>query len=72
MAAKDPAYDKLVISIIEQKNEIQAEDDLVEPLETLESHMSRQLMKRVATLSERTTTKKAGRSDKKRGTAHDQ
>lgn len=61
LAARDPVYAKLVLPTLEQKNDIPAADDLVEPMEKLDSHMSTQLMKAVATLSASNATKRAGR-----------
>lgn len=60
LAAKDPTYAKLVIPTLEAKGEVAASDDLVEPLEKLETHLSTQLMKAVATLSASNATKRAG------------
>lgn len=50
MAAKDPVHAELVILSRQQRNEVAASDNLTEPLEKLDSHMSTQLMKAAATL----------------------
>ena len=59
MASKDPVYAKMVMPILEGRNDMAASEDLDEPLETLASHMSTQLMKAVATLSASNATKGA-------------
>ena len=69
MAAKDPTYAKLVMPTLQAKGDIPAADDLVEPLEKLESHMATQMMKAVATVSASNATK---RSNGKGGAAQEQ
>lgn len=59
MASKDPVYAKMVLPSLEDRSDMAASEDLVEPLETLASHMSTQLMKAVATLSASNATKRA-------------
>lgn len=61
LVAQDPVYAKLVMPSLEKRNEISAAEDMIEPLERLDSHMTTQLMKAVATLSASNATKKAGR-----------
>ncbi|CDF40814.1 unnamed protein product [Chondrus crispus] len=53
MVPRDPTYAKLVMPSLEQRNELPAADDLVEPMEKLETHICSQLMKAVATLNAR-------------------
>lgn len=60
LVARDPTYAKLVMPSLEQRNDIPAADDLVEPLEKLDVHLSTQLMKAVATLNASNATKRAG------------
>ena len=61
MSAKDPTYAKLVMPTLERRNEIAAADDLQESMNKLETHLSTQLMKAVATLSASNATKRAGK-----------
>lgn len=69
MASKDPVYAKMVMPTLEGRNDMAASEDLTEPLDTLSSHMTTQLMKAVATLSASNATK---RSRGKGGSAGDQ
>lgn len=57
LVARDPTHATLVMPSLEQRNDIPAANDLVEPLEKLDVHMSTQLMKAVATLNASNTTK---------------
>jgi len=61
MVSKDPTYAKLIMPSLEKRNDVPAADDLVGPLEKLDTHMSTQLMKAVATLSASNATKRAGK-----------
>lgn len=61
MVARDPTYAKLVMPSLEQRNELPASDDLIEPMDKLETHMSTQLMKAVATLNASNATKRSGK-----------
>lgn len=61
LAAKDPTYAKMIMPTLEQRNEVAPADDLTETMDKLDSHMTTQLMKAVATLSASNTTKKAGK-----------
>lgn len=60
-AAVDPVHAKLIMPALEQKNDTPAADDLTEALDKLESHMSTQLMKAVATLSASNATRRSGK-----------
>lgn len=46
---------------LEQWNDVAAADDLTEPMEKLDTHITTQLMKAVATLSAGNATKRAGK-----------
>lgn len=59
MATVDPVHAKLILPTLEHRTEMPASEDLDEPLEKMESHMSTQLMKAVATLAASNATKKA-------------
>ena len=59
MAAIDPTYAKMIMPTLEPRNEIAAADDLKETMEKLDTHMTTQLMKEVATLNASNSTKKA-------------
>lgn len=61
LAARDPTYAKLVMPSLEQRNDVVAADDLTGPMEKLDTHMTTQLMKAVATLSASNATKRAGK-----------
>lgn len=52
----------MVLPILEQRNDTTAADDIVEPLEKLDSHMATHLIRAVATLSASNATKRAGRA----------
>lgn len=67
LAAKDPTHAKLVLPTLEKKNDMPAADDLVEPMERLETWNATQLMKAVATLSASNATKRAGRGGASNG-----
>lgn len=60
LSARDPTYAKMVMSSLEQRNDVAAADDLTEAMEKLDSHMTTQLMKAVATLSASNATKRSG------------
>ena len=60
-AARDPKYAKMILPTLQQRNEVAAADDLTEAMDKLDSHMSTQLMKAVATLSVSTATKRTGK-----------
>jgi len=60
MAADDPTTAKMLLPALEHRQDLPAADNLVEDLEKLDSHMTTQLMKAVATLKTTTATKKAG------------
>lgn len=70
MAHRDFTHARLVLPSLEQRYDVAAADDMVEPLEKLDAHMTSQLMKAVATLSASNATKRAGK--KKGGAAGDQ
>lgn len=59
MAPRDPTHAKMMLSMLEKRNDQVALDDPVEPMEKMDSHMATQLMKAVATLSASNTTKRA-------------
>lgn len=59
MAAKDPMYAKLVLPSLERRGETAMADDLDDSLATLESHLSTQMFKAVATLKASNETKRA-------------
>ena len=61
MASRDTTYAKLVMPSLEQRNDVDAADDLYEPLEKLDVHVETQLMKTVATLRVSKATRRAGR-----------
>ena len=61
MAAKDPMYAKLVLPLPEHCGEMAMANDLNGPLETIESHLSSQMYKAMATLNARNETKRAGK-----------
>lgn len=64
----DPTYDKMVFPELESRGEMPASDDLDEPLCTLESHMTSQLMKVEANINVSNATKRNdGRNDGGRG-----
>lgn len=67
VTAEDPRYAKLVLSTLQKRNDPAPADDLIKPLDKLDSHMATQLMKSVATLHAINKTKKAGRGDAARG-----
>ena len=71
MAAKDPMYAKLVLPSLERRGETAMADDLDDPLAKLESHLSSQMFKAVATLKASNATKRAGSTKKKGGAADD-
>eukprot|EP00737_Agarophyton_chilense_P000677 gb/GEZJ01000750.1/.p1 GENE.gb/GEZJ01000750.1/~~gb/GEZJ01000750.1/.p1 ORF type:complete len:164 (+),score=26.66 gb/GEZJ01000750.1/:414-905(+) len=50
VTAKDPTQEKLVLPMLEKKENIAAADDLEKPMGRLESHMETQIMKVVAAL----------------------
>lgn len=59
LASEDPTYAKLVLPALERRGDVAASDDLNKPLGNLESHMTTQLMKSMATLSASNATKLA-------------
>lgn len=59
MFAKDLTYAKLVMPILEAKNEIAASDDLKESINKSEKHFSTQRMKVVASVSAEIATSRA-------------
>lgn len=59
MAAKDPMYAKLVLPFLESRGETAMADDLDDPLATMESHLSTQIFKAVATLKASNETNRA-------------
>ena len=61
MAARDPTYAKMILPTLQQRNDVAAADDLTEAMEKLDSHMTTQLMKAVATLSASNATKRTGK-----------
>ena len=61
MAAKDPAYAKLMMPTLKRHNEVAATDDPQESMSKLDTHLSTQLMKAVATMSASNATKRSGR-----------
>ena len=61
MAARDPTYAKMILPTLQQRNEVAAADDLTEAMDKLDSHMTTQLMKAVATLSGSNATKRNGK-----------
>lgn len=63
LAPSDPTYAKMVLPALEHRGEIAAEDSLDKPLNDLESHMTTQLMKTVATLSA-SNTKNRGQGNR--------
>lgn len=71
MAGKDPMYAKLVLPSLERRGETAMADDLDNPLAILESHLSSQMFKAVATLKASNATKRAGHAGKKGGAANE-
>ena len=61
MSPKDPTCAKLVMLTLERRNEMAAADDLQESMSKMETHLSTQLMKEVATLSASHATKRASK-----------
>jgi hypothetical protein len=61
-ASKDPMHAKLIMPVLEGRNDVAAADDLDDTLEKLDSHMATQLMKAVASLSA-TNAVKRGNGD---------
>lgn len=61
LAAKDSTYAKLVLPAVEKREDLAAAYILEKPMNYLETHMTTQLMKAVASLSGSDTDKKAGR-----------
>ena len=61
MASKNPMHAKLVLPSIERRGEVAMADDLDEVLATMESHLSSQMFKAVATLKASNATKRAGK-----------
>lgn len=59
MASIDPTYAKFVLPSLQGRTEVACADDLFAPFDKLESHMSSQLMKAVATLATSSATKRA-------------
>lgn len=59
LVARDPVYTKMVLPSLDQRNDTPAAEDLVEPLEKLDTNMSTQLMKEVTNLSASNATKRA-------------
>lgn len=60
LAAEDPTYAKMILPALENKGNVAAADNLDKPLGTLDSHMTTQLMKAVATLRASNATKRTG------------
>lgn len=60
-AAKDPLHARLVMPVLEGKNQVPASGDLYETLKTLEGHISTQLVKAVASLNATNATKRKGK-----------
>lgn len=60
---RDPVYAKLLLPTLEQRTDIPASDDLIESTEKLDTHMSMQLMKAVATISASNATNRAGKGN---------
>lgn len=58
ISAEYPTYAKMVLPSLEHRGDLVASNDLTEPLETLQSHMTTQLMKVVATINSSNTTKR--------------
>lgn len=67
MASKDPMHAKLLLPRLERRGEVAMADDIDEVLEKVESHLSSQMFKAVATLKASNATKRAG----KKGAAAD-
>ena len=61
MAARDPTYARMILPTLQQRNEVAAADDLTEAMDKLDSHMTTQLMKAVATLNASNATKRTGK-----------
>lgn len=61
MGAKDYSYAKLVMQIIEKRNEVDAANNLQKSMKRLETHLSTQLMKVVAIFRASNETKRADR-----------
>lgn len=59
MAAKDPAYARMVMPTLQKRNEVSAAGDLTGALDQLDSHNMAQLMKAVATLNASNMTKRS-------------
>lgn len=69
MVAKDLMYAKIFVPSLERRGETAMADNLDEHLATLESHLSSQMFKAVATLKESNATKRAGNAKRKGGAA---
>lgn len=67
MASRDLTYVKMVLPSLERRGDVAASEDLIEPLEKLDSDLATPLMKAIATLGASNATKRAGRG----GAAHD-
>ena len=61
MAARDRTYAKIILPALQHRNEVAATDDLTEAMDKLDSHMTTQLIKAVATLSAINATKRTGK-----------
>ena len=59
-SSKDPMHARLLMPVLEGKNEISATDDLDATLDKLDTHMATQLMKAVASLSASNAVKRGG------------
>ena len=70
MVSDDPVTAKMLLPALERRLDVPAADNMVEPIEKLDSHMMIQLMKVVATLKVSNEKNKASR--KKGGSADGQ
>lgn len=71
MAAKDPMYDEHVFPLLKRRGEIVMSNDLVEQMETLETHLSSQILEAVATLKASSATRRASKVKDKGGAAEE-
>lgn len=58
MAAEDPSTAKMLLPGLERRQDMTAEDDIVEVMEKLDTHLTTQLIKEVATLKTSNAGKK--------------
>ena len=61
MVAREPTYAKMILPTIQQRNEVAAAEDLTEAMEKLDSNMTTQLLKAVATMRASNETKRTGK-----------